>query len=748
MISLFTSLLVAAAANITLTADNIPEVVSALTLEEKVRLIVGYSDGMAKAAGDVGINNKTLVGAAGATSPIERLGIPSIILADGPAGLRINPKREGENRTFYCTGFPIGTLLSSSWNTEIIREVGEAMGNEVLEYGVDILLAPGVNLHRNPLCGRNFEYYSEDPVLAGESAAAFIAGVQSQGVGTSMKHFALNNQEVNRLSNNAIVDEQVCRELYLKQFEIAVRKAQPWTIMTSYNFINGVHSAENKWLLTDVLRGEWGFEGAVMTDWGGGYRGAAIVSAGNDMIQPGGVDWYNSLIEAVNDGTLPVEDLDKCVTRILQLIVKTPSFRKYAHSDSPDLKAHAQISRLAAAEGIILLKHNGALPLVAGSDIAVFGTASYDFIAGGTGSGNVNKPYVVNLREGLAGAGFLLNEKVDDFYAGYMKTEKARCEKINRSKNGKWYLDDERALEVIPEDVIADAASSAQSAIVTIGRIAGEGKDRSVEYNYLLSEAEKGLIKSVSDAFHRVGKKITVLLNVCGVVDVTAWEPYADDIVLCWLPGQEGGNAVADILSGKINPSGRLPMTFPMKYEDDPTYANFPRILADKPFNYSFYRSLGDGIVRHDIRNIDYTAYEEGLFMGYRYYVSRNVPVQYPFGYGLSYTTFSWDKMRVEKVEGGWNVSVCVKNTGEVAGKDVVEIYLEAPRSAADRPLRELKGFGKTRLLQPGESTVIKVFIPASECKAALSADGRMKRGWSLVPAHDASKDVDVMIGS
>ena len=739
MITLITSVLLAAAAQLTLTPDNIPEVVSALTIEEKARLIVGYSEGMARAAGDVGRSDRIVAGAAGTTYPVERLGIPSIVLADGPAGLRISPTRKGESRTFYCTGFPIGTLLASTWNPEVIRKVGEAMGNEVLEYGVDILLAPGANLHRNPLCGRNFEYYSEDPLLAGESAAAFISGVQSQGVGTSLKHFALNNQELNRLSNNAVVSEQVCRELYLKQFEIAVRKSQPWTIMTSYNFINGVHAAENKWLLTDVLRGEWGYEGAVMTDWGGGYRAEEIVAAGNDMIQPGGMGWYKALVKAVGDGTLSMEDLDRSVARILQLIVKTPAFRKYAHSDAPDLKSHAEVSRQAAEEGIILLKHNGALPLRAGADIAVFGTASYDFIAGGTGSGNVNKPYVVNLQDGLAGAGFVLNKATMDFYAAYMQNEKARCAKVNRERNGKWYIDEERPLDVIPEDVISAAAISAQSAIITIGRVAGESKDRSLEFNYLLSEEERGLVKSVSEAFHKVGKKITVLLDVCGVVDVTSWETYADDIVLCWLPGQEGGNAVADVLSGKTNPSGRLPMTFPLRYEDDPTYSNFPRILADKPFNYSFYRSLGDGIVRHDIRNVDYTEYAEGLFVGYRYYVSRGIPVQYPFGYGLSYTSFSWSKMQVEKVEGGWNVSVPVKNTGETAGKDVVEIYLSAPRGAVDRPARELKGFGKTPLLQPGESTVVRIFIPASECTVALSEDGSIKRGWSLTAARDAS---------
>lgn len=722
-----------------LSADNIPEIVSAMTLEEKVGLVIGYSNGMAEAAGDVGRNDRIVPGAAGLTFPVDRLGIPAIVLADGPAGLRIKPTREGESRTFYCTGFPIGTLLASTWDPELIERVGEAMGNEVLEYGVDVLLAPGANLHRNPLCGRNFEYYSEDPVLAGESAAAFIRGIQSQGVGTSLKHFALNNQELNRLSNNAIVSEQVMRELYLKQFEIAVRKAQPWTIMTSYNYINGVHAAENRWLLTDVLRGEWGFKGAVMTDWGGGYRGGDIIAAGNDMIQPGGTAWYNAVMKAVGDGSLSEKDLDRSVTRILQLVVKTPTFRKYAHSDAPDLKAHAEVSRLAAEEGIILLKHEGALPLPAGADVAVFGTASYEFIAGGTGSGDVNKPYVVDLRSGLVASGFVMNKAVDEFYSDYMAVERIRCGAINKSRGGRWYIDAERPLDVVPEDVISAAAGTAQSAVITIGRISGEGKDRSVEFNYNLSRDETGLIKAVSEAFHKAGKKITVLLDVCGVVDVTSWESFADDIVLCWLPGQEGGNAVADILSGKANPSGRLPMTFPLRYEDDPSSANFPRILADKPFNYSFYRSIHDGIVRHDIKDVDYTDYAEGLFVGYRHYVTRRIPVQYPFGYGLSYTSFSWGRVKVEPVEGGWKATVVVKNTGDMAGKDVVQIYLEAPARCNDRPRRELKGFGKTPLLQSGQSATVEIFIPASECAPALSEKGSFKSGWSIVAARNAN---------
>ena len=369
--------------------DNIPQIVSLLTLEEKAAILVGCGS---TAFDGIGRNDVGVKGSAGATHPIPRLGIPSIVFADGPAGLRIDPVRSGTDKTYYCTGFPIGTMLASTWNTAIVRSVGEAMGNEVLEYGVDVLLAPGMNIHRNPLCGRNFEYFSEDPVLCGEIAAAYVQGVQSNGVGTSVKHFALNNQELNRLHNDARVSERAAREIYLRAFEIAVRKAQPWTLMTSYNNINGVHASENRRLLTDVLRYDWGFRGVVVTDWGGGYDTAAQIHAGNDLIQSGSDARYNALIEAVKDGRLAMEYVDACVTRALELIVKCPAFRGYKFSEAPDLEAHAKVCRAAADEGIVLLKNRGALPAGPDGVTALLGVTSYACIAGGTGSGDVHRP--------------------------------------------------------------------------------------------------------------------------------------------------------------------------------------------------------------------------------------------------------------------------------------------------------------------------------------------------------------------
>ena len=649
-------------------------------------------------------------GAAGVINEFQHLGIPAVVLADGPAGVRIRPHRPGDERTFYCTGFPIGSLISSTWNTETVHEAGKVMGSEAKEYGVDVLLTPGINIHRNPLCGRNFEYYSEDPLLSGKIAAAMINGIQSNDVGTSLKHYAANNQETNRLVNNSIVSERALREIYLRGFEIAVKESQPWTIMSSYNYINGEHASQSYRLLTEILRDEWGFEGVVVSDWGAGYDEAAQIKAGNDLIQPGYDHNYHNLLNAIKNGSLDMADVDRSVERILKLSLKTNRYKGYKYSEAPSLKENAKASRKIAEEGIILLKNKGeALPVSTSDKIALFGVTSYDFIAGGTGSGDVHRPYVIDLKQGLSNSGFTLTEEVTEFYSEYMADEKKRCDRIN-GDNG-WQIDRERAIEVTPYEVIEKAADNSDCAIITFGRVFGEGKDRNYHYNYLLSNDEHRLLETVSKAFHKRGKKVSVILNIGGLVEIHSWRKLADAILLCWLPGQEGGNAVASVLSGEVNPSGHLPSTISKDYKDEPSAENFPILYADKPFNYSFYRQL-DGRVRNLIRNIDYTKYEEGIYVGYRYFNTfKKRAIAYPFGHGLSYTDFKFGKMNIEAAENGWRVKVKVTNTGKAAGKEVVQIYVKAPRRGLDKPERELKGFAKTPLLAPGETCEVEIFI-------------------------------------
>ena len=704
--------------------DNIPEIVSLLTLEEKAAILVGCGS---SAFDGIGRNDIGVKGSAGATHAIPRLGIPSIVFADGPAGLRIDPTRPGTDKTFYCTGFPIGTMLASAWNPELVQEVGEAMGNEVLEYGVDVLLGPGANIHRNPLCGRNFEYFSEDPVLAGETAAAYINGIESNGVGACIKHFAANNQELNRLHNDARVSERALREIYLKVFEIAVRKSQPWTLMTSYNYINGTHASEAPWLLTDILRGDWGFEGTVMTDWGGGYDTAAQIHAGNELIQSGSDARYNALIEAVRSGRLAMADVDRSVTRALELIVKCPAYRGYKHSDAPDLEAHAAVCRKAADEGMVLLKNDGALPAGPSGVTALLGVTSYAFIAGGTGSGDVHRPYVIDLQQGLSDGGFTLDKGLDEFYSAYMQDERWRCKMIDG--NNSWVIDRERPIEALPADLIRQAAESADRAFVTFGRVFGEGKDRDLHYSYMLQDRELDLLRETSRAFHARGKKVTVILNIGGVVDVRSWEDLADAILICWQPGEEGGHSLADVLSGAVNPSGRLPMTISDAYEHEPSAPNFPRIYADKPFNYSFYRRLEGNKKDYTVKDIDYTDYEEDIWVGYRYFQTKAPRhVAYPFGYGLSYTTFKWSGLKVAAADGGYRVCVTVRNTGKVAGKDVVQLYVKAPGREMEKPARELKAFAKTPLLQPGESCTVEMFVSAE----SLASWDEKSSSWSV----------------
>lgn len=696
--------------NITLREDNIDEVLKDMTVEEKVSLLVGGS-------GDL------VPGAAGYTRAIPRLGIPMTVLADGPAGLRIQPKREGSDQTFYCTGFPTSTLLASSWDPELVETVTTAMGNEVLEYGVDVLLAPGMNLHRNPLCGRNFEYYSEDPLLSGKMAAAYIRGVQKNGVGTSAKHYAANNQETNRLENDARVSNRALRELYLKNFEIAVKEAKPWTVMSSYNKLNGDYTQQKHGLLTTVLRDEWGFDGIVMTDWGVKEGTVKAAKAGNDLMESGRQVEIDRLLAAVNAGEITQEELDRNVRRMLQYIVKTPHFKGYKHSNKPDLKAHAQVARKAAEESIVLLKNDNTLPLKGNEKVALYGFTSVDFVGIGTGSGEVNTEHIANMQEAMTAAGFTLDENLVEYYRSCYASQTA-TEKMEGSAIDKRH----RPEPTISAKAIERQAQHNDVAVVVIGRIAGEGADRAVKDDFELTSIERELLQNISMSYHKELKQVVVVLNIVGVIETASWKHMVDAIVLPWAPGQEGANAVADILKGKVNPSGKLPMTFPINYMD---------ILTSYTFPYNWEMTKGR---KGERKNVDYTQYYEGIDVGYRHFQSDpDVEVSYPFGYGLSYTTFAYSKPSVKATADGIKATVTVTNTGKVAGREVVEMYVSAPAGGLVKPVRELKAFGKTKLLAPGASETLTFEVSAYE----LASFNEESSAWET-----ASGKYEVLFGA
>ncbi|MBD1393660.1 glycoside hydrolase family 3 C-terminal domain-containing protein [Mucilaginibacter glaciei] len=710
-----------------LNANNAKQVVAAMTLEEKAKLVVGMGFKMPgmptptpkqmKEGIDIGgfklppsdpdaynIPEK-VPGAAGRTHAIPRLGIPSITVADGPAGVRISPKRGGKDslKTYYATAWPVATLLASSWDTALVRQVGVAFGNEVREYGVDVLLAPGLNIHRNPLGGRNFEYYSEDPLVSGRMTAAIVNGIQSNGVGTSIKHFVANNQETNRNSINTVVSERAMRELYLKGFEIGIKGAQPWTVMSSYNKLQGVYTSERRDLLTTILRGEWGFKGLVMTDWFGGKDAVAQMHAGNDLLMPGGPQQSDDIVAAVKSGKLPLADLNTNVEHMLNLIVKSQSFKKYNYSDAPDLAAHAAVARMAAAEGMILLKNTDkALPVSTNKSIAVFGNTSYDIIAGGSGSGDVNKAYTVSLVQGLTNAGYNVNENLKNSYTAYLTAAKAKQPKARNI-----FMLPPPIPEMDLNGMVEKQADDAAAAIITIGRNAGEGADRKIEGDFNLNNAEKAIIRVIADAFHAKGKKVIVVLNIGGVIETASWKDNVDAILLAWQPGLEAGNAIADIISGKVNPSGKLATTFPVDYNEIASSKNFPGLPADKPTE---------------------VTYEEGVYVGYRFFDTFDIKPSFEFGYGLSYTNFKFSNLKLSAptFTGSMDINVTVTNTGSVAGKEVVQLYLGAPVKTMDKPQDELKGFVKTKLLAPGESQTVGFRIRATDL-ASFYTD---KQAW------------------
>ena len=709
-----------------LNANNIEEVIKAMTLEEKAQLLVGGgNDGFVGSGAMLGHQKKFVPGAAGTTVAIPRLGIPATVQCDGPAGVHIDAHREGDSRNYYATGFPVGTCLASTWNTDLVRKVGEAIGNETLEYGCDVVLGPGMNLHRNPLCDRNFEYYSEDPVVTGLMGTAFVLGVQSQGVGVSAKHFAVNSQESDRTRVDERLSQRALRELYLKGFEMMVRKSNPWTIMSAYNKINGIYAQGNKDLLTNILRNDWGYKGIVETDWIGKREDLPVeqeVAAGNDLMMPGYPAQVKDIVNAVKSGKLDVNDVDRNVRRMLEYIVKTPRFKGYKYSGEPDLKAHAAITRQSSTEGMVLLKNNAALPIRGLKTVALFGVNSYDFMSGGLGSGAVNVGYSVDMVTGLKNIGVATTPQLTEIYQNYVKYAKA---KLKADKNPMmWFLDQGQPKldEIdITERCVANEEPKADAAIITIGRQAGEGMDRQINGEFNLSKTEQDMIFRVSDAFHAKGKKVIVIINSGSVMETASWRDRVDAILVAWQPGIEGGNSVADILTGKVNPSGKLTMTWPIAATDHPSTANFA-----KEYDMYTYKNM-EGWGKGNIPGVDFSNHEEDIYVGYRYFDTFKKDVAYPFGYGLSYTTFEMGKPSVKANGKNIEVSVTVKNTGKVAGKQVAQVYVTAPKGAYEKPAKELKAFGKTRELKPGESQTLKMTLEKRDLASFDEANSQWK---------------------
>ena len=692
-----------------LNVNNIDDVVNAMTIEEKCHLVLGCG---------MHFNDEAkFPGTAGSTYAVPRLGIPATYCADSQQGLRMNANRDWDHHDYYPTDFVASMTLASTWDREAAFKVGKGIGNEVREFGLDWILSPAMNLIRNPLCGRNHEYYSEDPYLSGTIAAGYVRGVQSEGTAACPKHFIANNQETNRNSNISQVSQRALREIYLKAFEIMVKESDPWTIMTSYNKLNGPYALQNRDLLTTIVRDEWGWKGMYVSDWNAGDDAVAAMKAGNDMLQPGQDKQYQAILDAAKSGKLSMDILNANVKRILEYIVKTHNFKGYQYGNEPNLKAHAQIVREVGADGIVLLKNNGILPLT-GKRVALFGCTSYDWISGGSGFGGTSVGhYTVSLIEGMRSAGYEVYKPLISIYKQHIASEEKRLFPNGRPPFS--ITPPARAEEkAFTAEEMNDAIDGSDVAIISLGRKSGEAADRS-EADFYLKEGESQLIKTVSEAYHAKGKKVIVLLDICSPIDVASWQDQIDALVCTWQGGQESGFSVADVLSGKVNPSGKLPMTFQIKYGDAYADKNFPANVDDKTLGAMFmwgYDKDKAPEERNPEANIDYTNYEEDIYVGYRYFDSFGKNVAYPFGFGLSYTTFSYDNMNVSEDGGVYTVKVDVKNTGSRAGRNVVELFVAAPNSKKlNKPEKELRNYAKTKNLKPGETETITMQVKTED---------------------------------
>lgn len=594
---------------------------------------------------------------------IERLGLPEIMVCDGPHGLRkqnAENKKVGIGNSYPATCFPTAVTTACSWDRDLIYKMGQALAEECLQHGVSVLLGPGVNMKRSPLCGRNFEYFSEDPELAGEMGAAFIAGVQSKGIGTSLKHFAGNSQEMKRMTSNSIIDERALREIYLTAFEKAVKKSQPWTVMNAYNLLNGTYCSENDWLQNKVLRDEWGFKGAVVSDWGAVNDRVAGLNAGNDLEMPssGGVN-DAKIVEAVKCGVIDETTLDERVDKLIDIILKGAANKKPGYKF--DVKAHNLLSRQIAEQSMVLLKNDGnILPLkrVEGEYVAVIGAFADNPRYQGAGSSIINPTMIDSGRRAFNNSPISVK-----FADGY--------DRSGKRKNEDSYITE-----------ACNLAKNASKAVVFIGLTddyESEGFDRST---MKLPDGHNRLVEAVS----RVNDNVIVVLEGGSPVEM----PWADDvkaILNAYLGGQSVAPAIVDVLTGKANPCGKLAETYPICLKDTPTSFRYPDSKED-------------------------VQYRESIFIGYRYYdkVERNV--RFPFGFGLSYTSFEYSDIKLKKknlTKGeGAKVTFTIKNTGDVAGSEIAQVYVAKPESKIFRAPKELKGFVKIHL-EPGEEKKVSV---------------------------------------
>ncbi|WP_332634056.1 beta-glucosidase [Halalkalibacter flavus] len=690
-------------------AASINAVIEAMTLQEKAAMVVGANTvALDPVNGEIiGAQSRKVPGAAGQTQAIPRLGIPAIVLADGPMGVRIDPTRPDDDNTYHATKFPSPNVLASSWDTELVNKVGLATAAELSEYGIDLLLAPGMNIQSYLLNGRNYEYFSEDPLVTGIMTAEFVNGVQDNGIGTTIKHFAAYNQRT--LNNgNMNVSQRALREIYLKGFEIAVKESDPWAIMDSYNAINGTYATENKDLLTSVLREDWGFNGFAMTDWENGNNRDIVkqIEAGTDLFMPGNLNQINRIITAVNDGSLDEKYLDRNIKAILNIVVKTPTFKGEVATNNPDMEAGAKVARQAAADGMVLLKNeDSSLPLANDVSVSLFGTPNIETMTGGRGSALVYAPYQIGIPEGLQNAGLKINEELLSKYETYV--EELRATEEYQQTPGNFFVS---TFPTLPEmDIAEDAIVAAENTDVGIIVLSSEfgtyGSDRSEE-DFYLSESKLKMIEDVSDAYRAQGKSVIAVLNVEGPLETASWEDKVDGIVLSWQPGQELGNALADVLTGAVNPSGKLPQTFPVDYAELPYAERYPGVN-------------------------DEFDYEEDIYVGYRYHSTFDLEPAYEFGYGLSYATFDYDNVRVNR-NGNFKdkitVFATVENTGDVAGREAVQVYVSAPDGKLEKPELELKAFGKTKELRPGKKENLKFELDAKN----LSSFDEEKSAWVL----------------